>query len=90
MSQHLGIDKCKHCGCTEFYEQEKSIHIGIYCKACNTWQKWKKQTAGVEEDKQLATQEQKAYIYNLMKGKLTKAKASKLIALLKEWGYADT
>lgn len=33
--------KCNHCGCEEFFEQQKGDHIGVYCKSCNKWIKWR-------------------------------------------------
>ena len=66
--------ECKNCGCEEFYTEQKGPHLGIYCKACNQWQKWGKQSDLVktkEEYKheymsnQPATPEQKVFLKRL-------------------------
>lgn len=87
------MTECKYCGCTEFYEEIKGPHLGEYCRACNGWQRWKKQIGNEGKtkddyrneflDKQPATDQQRAYIRNLLKqNQLSKLQASKIIEAL--------
>ena len=31
---------CKECGSVDFEVKEKGVHTGLYCKHCDSWQKW--------------------------------------------------
>jgi hypothetical protein len=84
--------ECKNCGCTEFYKEMKGPHLGVYCKACGSWQKWEKHTDNPKTkeeykaeylDKQPATPEQIYYIKNLQKGGISKFQAMKIIEILR-------
>lgn len=39
---NVGVEKCNRCGGEEFIEKRKGIHLGVYCKSCGRWQRWKK------------------------------------------------
>lgn len=84
--------KCKHCDCEEFYEEARPPHVGLYCCSCKKWQQWvKKDTTGkTKEDykaeyltKELATDQQRTYIRNLLRqNKLNKYQADQIIRVL--------
>ena len=83
---------CKNCGNTEFYTETRGPHKGVYCKACGTWQKWEKYSSNPKTkeeyrndylDKQPATEQQRAYIRNLLRqNQLSKFQAIKIIEVL--------
>lgn len=39
--------KCRKCGTSKFVI-ERRVHLGLYCKFCNAWQKWVK-TSDIKE-----------------------------------------
>lgn len=38
------VDKCPQCGCTQFVQRPKAMHMGLYCSECGRWIKWVKQS----------------------------------------------
>jgi uncharacterized Zn finger protein (UPF0148 family) len=83
--------ECKSCGCTEFYTEQKGPHLGMYCSACKTWQKWVKgdNPKPAEEykaeymAKEPATDKQMNFIKMCVAKGIDKYKASRIIELLK-------
>lgn len=89
------MKNCKHCGYTgdDFIRKSSGPHIGEYCPSCGKWLKWEKQPGNEGKtkedykneylDKQPATEQQQAYIKNLLKqNPLSKYKASRIIEIL--------
>lgn len=35
-------ESCKNCGSKQFYNKPVKMHLGLYCKDCNKWQRWVK------------------------------------------------
>ena len=83
--------ECKKCGCTDSEMITKGPHLGLYCSACGAWDSWIKHTINTKTkeeykdeymDKEPASNSQVIYIRNLLKNKISKFKACKIIDLL--------
>lgn len=84
--------KCKYCESQEFDRVSKGPHVGVYCKSCGKWQMWEKHSDNPKTkeeyrneylDKMPATDQQRAYIRNLLRqNELSKYQASKIIEVL--------
>ncbi len=44
------LNFCTKCLCREFVYRRKSVHIGKYCRRCETWIKWMPEGSVKEED----------------------------------------
>lgn len=80
---------CKYCNSENLYQEQKSIHIGLYCKDCGRFQKWIKQDTNIDSG-EVATDKQQIYAMSLMRKyvslnkTLTLKQAGTIIQLLKD------